>query len=111
MSLVQRVRAAGTRRAGLALGGLLTAGLVAATGSALASPGTAASPSVMAGMSSSSTHGGSGFTNGWYDGHTVRFYYTKNYFCRKPPHNGARSRCEAGVNYTQTRRTASTRCT
>ena len=105
MSLVQRVRTGGTRRAGLALGGLLMAGLVAATGSALASPGTAASPSGMAGMagmSSSSRHGGSGFTNGWYDGHTVRFYYTRNYFCRKPPHNGARSRCEAGVNYTQT---------
>ena len=108
MSLVQRFRAAGTRRAGLALGGLLTAGLAAVTGTALASPGTAASPSSMpgmagmAGMSSSGSHAGTGFTKGWYDGHTVKFFYSKNYFCRKPPHNGAKSRCEAGVNYTQT---------
>ena len=32
----------------------------------------------MAGMSSSS-HAARGFTKGWYDGHTVRFYYSKNF--------------------------------
>jgi hypothetical protein len=104
MSLIQRVRAAGTRRAGLALGGLMAVGLAAGAGTALASPSAPAS-SGMAGMTSmvsSSSHGGTGFTNGWYDGHTVRFFYSKNYFCKQPPASGARSQCEAGANYTQT---------
>jgi len=92
MSLFKRVRAAGTRRAGLALGGLLTVGLAAVTGTALASSSAPASSAGMAGMTSmvsSSSHGGTGFTNGWYDGHTVRFFYSKNYFCRQPPASGA----------------------
>ena len=105
MSLFKRVRAAGTRRAGLALGGLMAVGLAAVTGTALASSSAPASSSGMAGMVgmvSSSSHGGTGFTKGWYDGHTVRFFYSKNYFCKLPPANGARSRCEAGANYITT---------
>ena len=43
-----------------------------------------------------------GTTKGWYDGKTVTFHYTKNYFCQQPPASGARSRCEAGADYTQT---------
>jgi hypothetical protein len=43
-----------------------------------------------------------GTTKGWYDGKTVTFYYTKNYFCKNPPASGAKSRCEAGSDYTET---------
>jgi len=41
--------------------------------------------------------------NGWYDGHTVRFYYSKNYFCRTPPaqHRLVQVR-EGGANYIRT---------
>ncbi len=68
MSLVQRVRAAGTRKAGLALAGLLTAGLAAVTGTALASSSSPASVSMpgMTGMTASHSSGATGFTNGWY---------------------------------------------
>jgi hypothetical protein len=103
MSPVKRVRLAGTRRVGPALAGLLAAGLTVATGTALAS--SSSPPASMAGMagmaSSSSSHARSGFTNGWYDGHTVKFFYSKNYSCQTPPASGASSRCEAGSDYTQ----------
>ena len=104
MSLVKRVRAAGTRKAGLALAGLLTAGLAAATGTALASSSSPASVSMpgMTGMTTSHSSAPTGFTNGWYDGHTVKFFYSKNYSCQQPPASGAKSRCEAGSDYTQT---------
>ena len=52
MSLFKRVRAAGTRRAGLALGGLMTVGLAVVTGTALASSSAPAASSGMAGMTS-----------------------------------------------------------
>ncbi len=104
MSLVKRVRAAGTRKAGLALAGLLTAGLAAVTGTALASSSSPASVSMpgMTGMTTSHASAPTGFTNGWYDGHTVKFFYSKNYSCQQPPASGAKSRCEAGSDYTQT---------
>jgi len=53
-------------------------------------------------MSASVSQGHTGFTNGWYDGHTVRFYYTKNFFCASPPASKASSGCEGGSDYTQT---------
>ncbi len=93
---------AGTRRAGLVLGGMLAVGLAVASGTALASSG-APSTSGMAQMASmSSGHQHTGFTKGWFDGHTVRFFYSKNFSCRKPPASMATSKCEAGANYTQT---------
>ena len=33
---------------------------------------------------------------------SVRFYYTKNFFCAGPPASKASSSCEAGADYTQT---------
>ena len=104
MSLVQRVRAAGTRKAGLALAGLLTAGLAAVTGTALASSSSPASVSMpgMTGMTASHSSGATGFTKGWFAGRTVRFYYTRNFSCQGPPASRASSKCEAGTNYTQT---------
>jgi hypothetical protein len=92
----------GTRRAGLALAGLLVLGLAGATGTALASSSAPASTS-MAGMSGmTSTRGGTvGTTAGWLDGQTVKFYYSKSFYCAAPPASKASSGCEAGTDYTQ----------
>jgi hypothetical protein len=38
-----------------------------------------------------------GFTDGWYDGRTVQFFYNKNFFCKEPPASAAPSDCEAGA--------------
>jgi len=105
MSVLKRARLTGPRRIGLALAALLTGGL--AVTSAIVLNTTSASATTMATdmaqtMSASVSHGHVGFTNGWYDGHTVRFYYTKNFFCANPPASKASSSCEAGSNYTQT---------
>ena len=70
--------------------GLLALGVAAASGTALAA---SASPSTgmagMAGMaqmmSATGSHAPTGFTNGWLDGHTVRFFYSKNFSCAAPP--------------------------
>jgi hypothetical protein len=105
MSSVKRVHLGGTRRVGLALAGLLAVGLAALSGTALASSSSSTSAAGMTAMTqdmSSSWHGQTGFTNGWYDGHTVRFFYSKNYSCQTPPASKASSRCEAGADYTQT---------
>jgi hypothetical protein len=37
-----------------------------------------------------------GFTDGWQNGKTVSFFYTKNFFCAAPPTSGAPSGCEIG---------------
>lgn len=94
----QRIRMAGTRRVGLALAGVLAVGLAAASGTAFASSGSpAAGTSGMAQMASmSSGHARTGFTKGWYDGRTVRFFYSKNFSCKEPPASMATSKCEAG---------------
>jgi hypothetical protein len=101
MSLVKRIRLKGTRQVGLMMAGLLVAGLAAASGTVLAS---SSSGSSMASMDSlvQAMHAKTGFTNGWYDGHTVRFFYSRNYFCRTPPASTAASRCEGGANYIRT---------
>ncbi len=91
----------GTRRAGLALMGALGVALAVASGTAFASSGSPVASKGMAGMSSSSaSHIGT--TKGWFDGKTVTFRYTRNFFCQNPPASGATSKCEGGANYTQT---------
>ena len=104
MSVLKRVRLKGTRQVGLMLAGLLVVGLAAVSGTALASSGSVSSTAAMSDMAqtTSSGHAKTGFTNGWYDGHTVRFFYSKNYFCQTPPASKASSNCEAGADYTQT---------
>jgi hypothetical protein len=37
-----------------------------------------------------------GTTEGWLNGTTVTFLYTRNYFCQEPPSSGAASGCEVG---------------
>ena len=98
----KRLRMLGTRKAGVALTGLLVGGLALASGTAFAS--TSSPSSSMSGMSgmSSSSHAARGFTKGWYNGRTVRFYYSKNFSCKQPPASTASSKCEGGTNYTQT---------
>ncbi len=94
----------GTRRAGIALFGMLGVGLAVASGTAFASSGSSSASMHMAGMSShsSSSPAAVGTTKGWYNGKTVTFLYTRNFFCQNPPPSGATSKCEAGTNYTQT---------
>jgi len=47
-------------------------------------------------------HGGAavGFTDGWQNGNTVSFFYSKPFFCAEPPESGAPSQCEAGEDGT-----------
>jgi len=97
----KRLRMLGPRKAGIGLVGLLAAGLALASGTAFAS--TSSSSSSMSGMTSaSSSMNMRGFTKGFYAGHTVRFYYSKNFSCKQPPASTASSKCEGGTNYTQT---------
>src|ERR1039457_4847303 len=79
-------------------------GLAAAAGTALASSSSGSSTASTASMGSmvQSIHAKTGFTNGWYGGRTVRFFYSKNYFCRTPPASTASSKCEGGANYIRT---------
>lgn len=94
-------RMTATRKAGIALAGGLGLALAVASGTAFASSGSPAASTGMAGMSASS-HNSVGNTKGWFAGHTVRFHYTKNFFCKEPPTSGATTKCEAGSDYTQT---------
>lgn len=90
------------------MAGLLAVGLATVSGTALASSGSATSMGSTTSMTDmaqsmpASWHGKTGFTNGWYDGHTVKFFYSKNFSCKTPPASGASSKCEAGSDYTQT---------
>ena len=95
-----KARMTGTRRAGIALIGVLGVALAIASGTAFASSGSSSASMTMAGMSPGWSHVGT--TKGWYDGHTVTFRYTREFFCKTPPASGAKSHCEAGADYTQT---------
>jgi hypothetical protein len=96
-------RLPGTRTAGLILAGLMAGGLALASGTAFAANSApSASMTGMAGMGAASSPSHVGSTKGFYDGHTVRFYYTRNFRCAEPPASSASSRCEGGTNYTQT---------
>ena len=96
----KRLRMQGARKAGFGLVGLLATGLALASGTAFASAG---SPSAgMAGMSSPGSPNHVGNTKGWFDGRTVTFHYTRNFFCQNPPSSGAATHCEAGNDYIRT---------
>jgi hypothetical protein len=96
-----RGRMTAMRGAGIALVGVLGVMAAVASGTAFASSGSPPASMGMAGMSSTS-QGHVGNTKGWFDGHTVRFHYTRNFFCKTPPASGASTKCEAGADYTQT---------
>ncbi|SEK47776.1 hypothetical protein [Streptacidiphilus jiangxiensis] len=40
-----------------------------------------------------------GTTEGWYEGHTVRFLYTQNYYCDPSVSAGSSNGCEVGAKY------------
>lgn len=86
------------RSAGIAMTGLLVAGLAAIAGPQLASASTGHGMT-MSGMVSAQRPGTIGDTAGWLGGHDVTLHYTKNYFCQEPPSSGAVSHCELGANY------------
>jgi hypothetical protein len=103
MIRMKRFRRPGTRATGLILAGLLAGGLALASGTAFAS--SSASPGGMSGMAAmgtASSHARTGFTKGFFAGHTVRFFYSKNFRCAAPPAATASSKCAGGTNYTQT---------
>jgi hypothetical protein len=101
---MKHVRMPGTRATGLILAGLLAGGLALASGTAFASSSATSGPSMtgMAGMGTAGSPARTGFTKGFFAGHTVRFFYSKNFRCAEPPASTASSRCEGGTNYTQT---------
>jgi hypothetical protein len=97
------------------VGAALLAGLLAflalagprLTSSAAADDGTAvplheqsALPIALAHKSHSHGDDAHGFTDGWLDGQTVQFFYTKDFFCAQPPPSGATSQCEVGAEGT-----------
>ncbi|MGZ4438542.1 MAG: hypothetical protein ACXVW2_11000 [Nocardioidaceae bacterium] len=84
----------GTRSVAVVLSGLLMAALAVVASTTLAN----AQPAGMS-MSSAAAVGNVGTTNGWLAGKTVKFVYTKNFFCKEPPSSKARSHCEVGANY------------
>ena len=80
------------------VGGVIAAGLTLGMAGMVA-PAFAATTSSSAhmGMAMATSHVGT--TPGWYDGHTVKFTYTKNFTCKRPPASKASSGCEAAVDY------------
>jgi hypothetical protein len=60
--------------------------------------GTAMSPSAHAQQDADTTDSdaGVGTTQGWFNGKTVTFLYTRPYSCAQPPSSGADSGCEVG---------------
>ncbi|MGH3472775.1 MAG: hypothetical protein ACRDPG_12140 [Nocardioidaceae bacterium] len=85
---------AGMRTVGIAMAGLLVAGMAVLFGTSMASAHTGGMQ-----MSTPTAQGRVGTTKGWYDGKTVTFHYSKAFFCRMPPHSKAASHCELGANY------------
>ena len=99
----KRFRIPGTRTVGLALAGLMAAGLAIASGTAFGFDLVIVGQHSRNRRAASAAHGShKGFTKGFYDGHTVWFYYSKNFTCKQPPASTASSKCEGGTNYTQT---------
>jgi hypothetical protein len=103
---MKHFRLPGARATGLILAGLLAGGLALASGTAFASSSAPAGGmggmSGLAGMGTASSPARTGFTKGFFAGHTVRFFYSKNFRCAEPPAATASSKCEGGTNYTQT---------
>jgi hypothetical protein len=62
--------------------------------------GSALSPSAHAQQDAEATTSGAtvGTTEGWFNGKTVTFVYTRPYSCDQPPTSGADSGCEVGAD-------------
>lgn len=60
--------------------------------------GDRSTPVMPTNHASADAHGGAdvGFTDGWQDGKTVTFFYTKDFFCDTTTESGAPSGCEVG---------------
>lgn len=80
------------RSIGIALFALIGALFAVLLGLALASP----SHAVPAGDGATPSGTVLGTTQGWFDGRTVTFLYTRNFVCTQPPTSAAASGCEVG---------------
>jgi hypothetical protein len=88
-----RIARSNPRTVGIALLALLVAGFAVVLGMAL-------SPSAHAQEDAKATTSGAGVgtTEGWFNGKTVTFLYTRPFFCAQPPASGADSGCEVGAD-------------
>jgi len=88
-----RIARSNPRAVGIALLAVLVASFAIALGTAL-------SPSAHAQEDAKATTSGAtvGTTEGWFNGRTVTFLYTRPYFCDQPPSSGADSGCEVGAD-------------
>jgi hypothetical protein len=86
-----RIARSDPRAVGIALLAVLVASFAIALGTAL-------SPSAHAQEDAKATSSGAtvGTTEGWFNGKTVTFLYTRPYVCDQPPASGADSGCEVG---------------
>lgn len=50
-----------------------------------------------AGASHGMSAGDKGYIDGWFNGKTVKLYYTKSFSCAEPPESGASTGCELGA--------------
>ncbi len=68
----------------------------------LAACGDSGGPTERSLSANRDAHGGVsvGFTDGWQNGKTVSFFYSKPFFCAEPPESGAPSQCEVGEDGT-----------
>jgi hypothetical protein len=82
------------RAVGVALSGMLIAGLAVLAGPTMAN----AQSSGMA-MASSPNIVRVGTTRGWLNGRVVTFSYSKAFECKEPPSAATRSHCEVGAEY------------
>jgi hypothetical protein len=91
--MLVRIAHSNPRRVGIALLAVLVAAFAIALGAAL-------SPSAHAQEDAAATTSGAtvGTTDGWFNGKTVTFVYTRPYFCDQPPASGADSGCEVGAD-------------
>jgi hypothetical protein len=90
---VVRIARSNPRAVGTALLAVLVAGFAIALGTAL-SPSAHAHETATATASAATV----GTTEGWFDGKTVTFLYTRPYFCAQPPASAADSGCEVGAD-------------
>ena len=88
-----RIARSSPRVVGIVLLAVLVAGFAVALGTAL-SPSAHAQEHADATASPATV----GTTQGWFNGKTVTFLYTRPYSCDQPPSSGADSGCEVGAD-------------
>lgn len=96
MGIRKRLR---SRSIALGLAGVVVAAMTVLAGTTLSANAAGTSMGSMGSMGANSANTGVGTTKGWYRGKTLTFLYTRNYFCKEPPHSASGSGCEVGANF------------